>query len=107
MIESWNIRNGYSYIFTTSREFSDILKKEFGRGMAYEQNGNIFGWQYLIPTNRVKFYEKMFEKKISEISAITNQGVTARRKRRGGLRDANSISLDKRDIHTADVVREV
>jgi len=106
MIESWNIGNGYSYIFTTSREFSDTLKKEFGRGITYEQNGTIFAWQYLLPTNKVKFYLTMFVKKRSEFSAITNQGVTDRRKGKYALRDAIPISLDDRDTERGERVPE-
>jgi hypothetical protein len=99
MIDAWNAGKGFSYLYTTSKDFADTIKKDCGHRIMYEQNGKVFAWQFLVPSKRVKFYLRLFEVKKVEYSAVANQGVTDMRKRKFRLRDANHLNLVKLVVH--------
>lgn len=76
MTDHWKSGPGESFIYTTDREFAVTLRKEFGAGATYQRDGHAFAWSFIIPNNRLKFFDKLSDTEKTDFSNVVPQRVT-------------------------------
>ncbi len=61
-IEVWDAGRGESYVYTTSRRFTQNLAHRFHLAAEYVRNGRVTAWQFRIPKQMVMLLKRAFRR---------------------------------------------
>ena len=78
-IEAWHAGGAYSYIFAQDPELAKFLRKKYGAGTTYYQNGRLLGRQFMVPTRSVALVARQMEsrKSTTKFGALKHNNLEA------------------------------
>jgi hypothetical protein len=60
--ETWSAGKGYIYLYTENDMLYNLLKKITNNFAKYERRGKVFGWQFLLPKEKLEFIKAEIKK---------------------------------------------
>jgi hypothetical protein len=71
--EVWSASNGHLYLYTEDMLIYNLLRKITSDYATYERRGKVFGWQFLLSKNKLRFILKLV--KINSLKNNKLQGL--------------------------------